>query len=95
MVAVADVFDALTTRRPYKEPMPLAVARDYLVENKGRQFDPTCVEAFLSRWTDVEAMRATGQNAAPFQKGGLRTPVVEAPQLVPSESDLPETCPAE
>ncbi len=94
VVAVADVFDALTTRRPYKEPMPLAVARDYLVENKARQFDPACVDAFLSRWTDVEAI-ATGQNAAPFQKAGVRPAVVKAPELAPSNNDLPETCPAE
>jgi hypothetical protein len=40
VVAVADAFDALTTRWPYKEPMPLAAARDYLVDNSGRQFDP-------------------------------------------------------
>jgi putative two-component system response regulator len=73
VVAVADVFDALTSRRPYKEPMPLPVARDYLVENKGRQFDPACVEAFLSRWNEVVAI-ATGQTAAPFQR-------TEAPAL--------------
>jgi putative two-component system response regulator len=60
MVAVADVFDALTARRPYpyKEPMPLDLARDYLVENQGRQFDPACVEAFLSRWDEVVAIAA-------------------------------------
>lgn len=67
VVAVADVFDALTTRRPYKEPMPLEVARNYLVENKGRQFDPACVEAFLSRW-DVVVEIASGQQATPFLK---------------------------
>lgn len=67
VVAVADVFDALTTRRPYKEPMPLEVARNYLVENQGRQFDPACVEAFLSRWDEVVEI-AAGQQAAPFQK---------------------------
>jgi putative two-component system response regulator len=33
--------------------MPLNVARDYLVENQGRQFDAACVEAFLSRWEEV------------------------------------------
>src|SRR3569623_1846046 len=71
VVAVADVFDALSTRRPYKEPMPLDVARDYLVENKGGQFDPACVDAFLSRWADVEAI-ATGRNATPFSKVELR-----------------------
>jgi len=67
VVAVADVFDALTTRRPYKEPMPLDVAREYLVQNQGRQFDPACVEAFLSRWDEVVAI-ATGQTAMPLQK---------------------------
>ena len=67
MVAVADVFDALTTRRPYKEPMPLDVARDYLVQNQGRQFDPACVEAFLSRWHEVVGI-ATGQTTLPLQK---------------------------
>ena len=78
VVAVADVFDALTTRRPYKEPMPLPAAREYLIENKGRQFDPACVEAFLSRWHEVVEI-ASGQHAAPFQttEGGrssLRSP---------------------
>ncbi|HXH44081.1 MAG TPA: HD domain-containing phosphohydrolase [Bradyrhizobium sp.] len=53
VVAVADVFDALTTRRPYKEPMPLEAARSYLAENAGRQFDPACVAAFLSHWDEV------------------------------------------
>jgi putative two-component system response regulator len=67
VVAVADVFDALTTRRPYKEPMSLDVARDYLVQNQGQQFDPACVEAFLSRWDEVVAI-ATGQAAMPLQK---------------------------
>ena len=66
VVAVADVFDALTTRRPYKEPMPLDAARDYLVQNRGRQFDPACVEAFLSRWDEVVRI-ATGQAAPPLQ----------------------------
>jgi putative two-component system response regulator len=53
IVTVADVFDALTTRRPYKEPMPLLAARQYLEEQRGRQFDPACIDAFLSRWDDV------------------------------------------
>ena len=94
VVAVADVFDALSTRRPYKEPMPLDVARDYLVENKGRQFDPACVDAFLSRWADVEAI-ATGRNATPFSKVELRASTIAAPTLVHGDGDLPETCPAE
>jgi len=53
IVAVADVFDALTTRRPYKEAMPPQAARDYLREKREHEFDPACVDAFLARWDDV------------------------------------------
>ncbi len=47
--------------------MPFATARDYFVENMGRQFDPGCVDAFLSRWDEVTAI-ATGQALSPFSK---------------------------
>ena len=39
--------------------------RTYLAENKGRQFDPACVDAFLSRWDEV--IEIAGQRARPFQ----------------------------
>jgi putative two-component system response regulator len=93
VVAVADVFDALTTRRPYKEPMPLDAARSYLVENMDRHFDPACVVAFLSRWTEVQAI-ATGQNRSTFRKAELHAPMMEAPNVVPGDADQPENCPA-
>jgi putative two-component system response regulator len=96
VVAVADVFDALTTRRPYKEPMPLDVARSYLVENQGRQFDPACVEAFLSRWEEVVEI-AAGQQATPFQKSEApRAPIMEcAAENRPVEAPAPEAIPAD
>lgn len=53
VVAVADVFDALTTARPYKDPWPLEKAVDYIREQAGRQFDPRCAEALLERLDDV------------------------------------------
>ena len=56
IVTVADVFDALTTKRPYKEAMPLLTAREYLENKKEREFDPACVDAFLSRWEDVASI---------------------------------------
>ncbi len=48
IVAVADVFDALTTERPYKRALPVAEALGVLRAERGRHFDPDCVEAFLS-----------------------------------------------
>ncbi|WP_013500356.1 HD-GYP domain-containing protein [Rhodopseudomonas palustris] len=72
IVAVADVFDALATKRPYKEAMPLPVARKHLEDGRGQHFDPACVDAFLARWDQVVAIatdRILGsrQDAAPLQ----------------------------
>lgn len=87
VVAVADVFDALSTRRPYKEPMALDVARSYLVENAGRQFDPACVEAFLSRWDEVIEI-AAGQRTITVQRTEAPlAPVIEsAEEIYPAEA---------
>ena len=76
IVTVADVFDALTTKRPYKEAMPLLIARDYLEEKREREFDPACVDAFLSRWDEVAEI-CTAQKAT------------LAPSLQPETSTLP------
>jgi putative two-component system response regulator len=53
IVAVADVFDALTSERPYKRAWPLEDARGFLEAGKGRHFDPMCVDAFLAQWEQV------------------------------------------
>jgi len=47
IVALADVYDALTSKRVYKEAMSHTVARDIIVQSSGKHFDPTVVEAFL------------------------------------------------
>lgn len=46
VVALGDVFDALTSRRPYKEPWPIKKALDLIREESGRHFDPAVVAAF-------------------------------------------------
>ncbi len=48
MVAVADVFDALTSKRPYKDPWTFEEGLAYIKEEKGGHFDPGVVEAFFS-----------------------------------------------
>ncbi|MGC8820384.1 MAG: HD domain-containing phosphohydrolase [Fervidobacterium sp.] len=53
IVALADVFDALTTKRPYKEPIDFDVAIQIIKESSGKHFDPTVVNAFLSRINEV------------------------------------------
>jgi ribonuclease P protein subunit RPR2 len=46
--AVADVFDALTTKRPYRPASSFTVAREIITGQAGAQFDPRVVEAFNS-----------------------------------------------
>jgi putative two-component system response regulator len=48
LMAVADVYDALISRRPYKEPMTHEMARSYIVSHSGAHFDPEIVQAFLA-----------------------------------------------
>lgn len=46
LMAIADVYDALVSRRPYKEPFSVEVARDIILEGRGTQFDPVLVDIF-------------------------------------------------
>lgn len=61
IVAVADVYDAVTSARPYKPAYPVGRARGIIEEEAGRQFDPTVVAAFkacFNRFVQVgEALR--------------------------------------
>jgi putative two-component system response regulator len=64
LVAIADVFDALTTVRPYKNAWPIKRAVDYIMSNSGIHFDPHLTPLFLqaipqfieikNRWEEPE-----------------------------------------
>lgn len=54
VMAVADVFDALTAKRCYKDAMPLEKAYSIIREETGTHFDPVVAEAFLSSKEEVE-----------------------------------------
>lgn len=64
IVAVADVFDALTSERPYKKPWDVDMAVNFLKEGAGSHFDPACVDAFMNAWDDVEKVREKYQEAS-------------------------------
>jgi response regulator RpfG family c-di-GMP phosphodiesterase len=53
IVAVADVFDALTSLRPYKQAWPAERAFQYLAGQRGRHFDPRLADAFISMRTEI------------------------------------------
>ena len=48
IVAVADVFDAMTTDRPYRKAMDMEVVFDHLLDNVGSHFDGDCVRSLIS-----------------------------------------------
>lgn len=56
IVAVADVFDALTSRRPYKEAFTLDRSFEILKEGRGKHFDPVIVDVFLENRDVIEKM---------------------------------------
>ena len=56
IMAVADVFDALTSPRVYKPAFPLEKALAILEEGKGTQFDPKCVEVFMEALPEVKVV---------------------------------------
>lgn len=62
IVAVADVFDALTSTRPYKAAWELERAREHILQCSGSHFDPACVEAFLSEWESILIIRECYQD---------------------------------
>jgi putative two-component system response regulator len=56
--AVADVFDALSSKRCYKEAMPLEKACDLLREGSGKHFDPATIEAFFKVYDKILLIKA-------------------------------------
>jgi putative two-component system response regulator len=60
IVAIADVFDALTHPRPYKRAWSVAEAVEEIRRQRGRQFDPRIVDAFLELVADGDLLRTLG-----------------------------------
>lgn len=57
IAALADVFDALTSVRPYKKAWMVEAAVDLIKENRGKHFDPNLVEAFLQELPGIVEIR--------------------------------------
>ncbi len=53
IMAIADVFDALVSKRCYKNPFPMDEAFQIIEENIGSHFDPTLAKIFLNHKDEV------------------------------------------
>jgi putative nucleotidyltransferase with HDIG domain len=49
IIMVCDTIDAMTTARPYRDPLPMSVVREELLKHKGKQFDPEVVDVVLDQ----------------------------------------------
>ena len=58
IVAIADVFDALTSERPYKKAWPIEQAVSFMRAGSGGHFDPLCVDALMSCQSDILGVHA-------------------------------------
>ncbi|MBL8490972.1 MAG: response regulator [Rhodocyclaceae bacterium] len=62
IVAVADVFDALTSERPYKKAWEFDRALEFIQQGRGSHFDPACIDAFLAELSSVQDIRRQFQD---------------------------------
>lgn len=58
LVAIADVHDALSSKRAYKDAWPREKIESIITEGRGTHFDPEIVNIFLEHWDEIERIRA-------------------------------------
>ena len=81
IVAIADVFEALCSERPYKKAWPPETAYDEILASSGSHFDPECVAAFSRQWRQIRQLM-TGE---PADGGTFDAPLGKAQSYVPEE----------
>jgi putative two-component system response regulator len=57
IIAVADTFDALTSKRPYKNPYPIDIALNIIISERGEHFDPEIVDVFIKNIDAITRIR--------------------------------------
>jgi len=72
ILALADVYDALTSPRPYKDPWPHEESIEWIRFGSGTHFDPSVVQAFLLREEQADAIREGLADAASEAPLGCR-----------------------
>ena len=84
IAAVCDVFDALMSARPYKPAWPLADALAELAAQRGRQFDPALVDAFVAMVPELDAELLAPAGAPEPEVGLVTVPAAAPPTRSPS-----------
>jgi putative two-component system response regulator len=85
LMAIADVYDALISVRPYKKPMSVETARNIIEEGRGSHFDPALVDIFLE--VESEFASIAREYQAQIKPDPDETP---GPSVTPEPSETPE-----
>jgi putative two-component system response regulator len=78
IVAIADVFDALTSKRPYKEAFSLERSYEIIRQGRGTHFDPAVVDVFFSAQTDILKIKDAFHDDADF--------INQAPMIIQNQN---------
>jgi HD-GYP domain-containing protein (c-di-GMP phosphodiesterase class II) len=89
IIALVDVYDALTTKRVYKDAFTHDKAKEIITSGSGKHFDPVIVEAFLRAETQFDEIRLTMSEKIPLEQPkalSLLPSLLPGPSLASSES---------
>lgn len=96
--AIADTLDAMTSDRPYRRALPFSAAREEILDQSGRQFDPRVVNAFFSVpghvWENIrkevdESLPSTKSMKAPKPPALPKRVLPLKPRSAPARRDSP------
>ena len=71
IVALADTFDALTSKRPYKNPYPVEIALEIIRKERGRHFDPDVTDVFLENIDEILKIKSEVGSAKDVAQPGF------------------------
>ena len=77
----ADVFDALSSERPYKPKFPLQKCLEIMISERGTRFDPIVLDAFLKRLKDIERIRRTYNDEDSRSRLMVQKQAADGPEL--------------
>jgi response regulator RpfG family c-di-GMP phosphodiesterase len=84
IVALADVYDALTSHRVYRPAVGHAEAREWIVSNYGSQFDPEVVEAFIAREHDFAKISQQVSEQRAAESAVVQAETIAAAEALPA-----------
>ncbi len=95
IVAIADVFDALTADRPYKRAWPVPDALAWMQAQSGKHFDPRLLALFMNRMPEVLALKARFADVEGDADAAMSAAPEIAPITAPTTAPTPPCAPAQ